>query len=390
MSLTRTIAAGAALTAGLATGAVAALRHPVFGGTPEGDRLARMRASPQWASGAFQNALPSHSGGSAASIWEWFFGDKALRQPDGAVPIVPRRRDDFEAPQDLRLTWLGHGTTLVEIEGRRFLLDPVFSRNASPGSLFGVARFHDPPLPLGELPDLDAVVLTHDHYDHLDAAAVRQLAGPLAGRAPRWIAPLGVGAHLERWGVAPGGITELDWWERVDVSGIELVSTPARHFSGRSLRDRNRTLWCGWAFLGAERRVYATGDGGMQRAFVDVGERLGPFDATLVETGAYNADWADIHMGPEQAVQAVQDARGGLLIPVHWGTFNLAFHGWTEPAERVWQAAQAAGVELAIPRPGESVEPAAPPAVARWWPEQAWATADEAPVVSSGLRVLDA
>ena len=379
MPLVRTLTT---VAAGLAAAAAAGVRHPVFGGTPEGDRLARMQASPQWANGAFQNALPSHAAGSPASIWEWFFGDKSLRQPGADVPIVRRTRTDFEAPRDLRLTWLGHATTLVEIEGRRFLLDPVFSRNASPGPLFGVARFHDPPLPLAQVPDLDAVVLTHDHYDHLDAATVRQLAG----RVPRWVAPLGVGAHLERWGVAPSRITELDWWEDTDVSGIGLVSTPARHFSGRSLRDRNRTLWCGWAFVGAERRVFATGDGGMQRAFADVGERLGPFDATLVETGAYNADWADIHMGPEQAVRAVQDARGGLLIPVHWGTFNLAFHGWTEPAERVWAAAEAAGVALAIPRPGESIEPSAPPPVSRWWPEQAWATADDAPVVSSGLE----
>ncbi|GAB5537088.1 MAG: MBL fold metallo-hydrolase [Rubricoccaceae bacterium] len=381
MPFVRSLFTGAAAAAALTGGAIAALRHPVFGAAPEGDRLDRMKRSPQWRDGAFRNALPSFSGGSPASIWEWFFGDKALRQPDAPVPIVRRTRADFEAPQGLRLTWLGHGTTLIEIEGKRFLIDPLFSRNASPGPMFGVARFHDPPLPLDELPDLDAVVLTHDHYDHLDAATVRQLAG----RVPRWITPLGVGAHLERWGVAPARITELDWWERAEVSGIELVCTPARHFSGRGLTDRNRTLWSGWAFLGAEKRVYATGDGGMQRAFAEVGERLGPFDATLVETGAYNADWADIHMGPEQAVRAVQDAQGGLLIPIHWGTFNLAFHGWTEPAERVWVAAEAAGVELAIPKPGESVWPEEPQPVARWWPERPWTTAEEAPVVSSGM-----
>ena len=381
MPFVRSLLTGAATAAALTGGAVAALKHPVFGAAPEGDRLERMKRSPQWRDGAFRNTLPSFSGGSPASIWEWFFGDKDSRQPDAPIPIVRRTRADFDEPQDLRLTWLGHGTTLVEIEGRRFMIDPLFSRNASPGPMFGVARFHDPPLPLSEVPDLDAVVLTHDHYDHLDAATVRHLAG----HVPRWVTPLGVGAHLERWGVAPDRITELDWWERAVVSGIELVGTPARHFSGRGLADRNRTLWSGWAFIGSERRVYATGDGGMQRAFADVGERLGPFDATLAEVGAYNADWADIHMGPEQAVQAVQDAQGGLLIPIHWGTFNLAFHGWTEPAERVWVAADAAGVELAIPRPGESVVPESPPTVTRWWPERPWKTAENAPVVSSGV-----
>ena len=381
MSLTRSLLAGGAAAVGLTTAAVAALRHPVFGGTPEGERLDRMQRSPQWKNGAFQNALPSFSGGSPASIWEWVFGDKALRQPDVPVPIVRRTRAEFDEPHDLRLTWLGHGTTLIELEGARFLIDPLFSRHASPGPMFGVSRFHAPPLPLSEVPDLDAVVLTHDHYDHLDAATVRQLAD----RVPRWVMPLGVGAHLEAWGVEAERITELDWWDRAEVSGIELVCTPARHFSGRGLTNRNRTLWSGWAFLGSERRVYATGDGGMQHAFAEVGERLGPFDATLAEIGAYNADWADIHMGPEQAVRAVQDARGGLLIPVHWGTFNLAFHGWTEPAERIWVAAESAGVELAIPRPGESVIPNAPEPVTRWWPEQPWKTAEEAPVVSTGV-----
>ena len=385
MNLFNPLATGAALAAGLAASGAVALRHPVFGGSLEGERLDRIRRSPQWRDGAFQNALPSFAGGSPASIWEFLFGDKALRQPSEAVPIVRRSRADFEAPRDLRVTWLGHGTTLVEIEGRRFLIDPVFSRNASPGPLFGVARFHDPPLPLSEVPDLDAVVLTHDHYDHLDMAAVRRLAR----RVPRWVTPLGVGAHLERWGVPADRVTELDWWDRTEVSGVELVCTPARHFSGRSLRDRNRTLWSGWAFLGDHRRLYATGDGGMQRAFAEVGERLGPFDATLAEVGAYNADWADIHMGPEQAVEAVRHARGGLLVPVHWGTFNLSLHGWTEPAERVWAAADAAGVPIAIPRPGESVEPDAPGAAERWWPERPWKTADEAPVVSSGLAATD-
>ena len=380
-SPTRALALGIAAAGGLAAGAAAALRLPTFGGTPEGERLERMRRSPQWRDGRFRNPTPTALAGSPGAVWEWLTSARGLRVPGGAVPTVARTGADFDAPQDLRLTWLGHGTTLVEIEGARFLIDPVFSRNASPGPAFGVARFFEPPLPLAELPDLDAVVVTHDHYDHLDAATVRQLAG----RVPLWVCPLGVGAHLERWGVAPDRVTELDWWGEAEAGGVRLVATPARHFSGRTLGDRDRTLWCGWAFVGAERRVYATGDGGYDRAFAEVGRRLGPFDATLAEIGAYNAGWADIHMGPEQAVKAVQDARGGLMVPVHWGTFNLAFHGWTEPAERVVVAARAAGVPLAVPRPGQSVVPDAPPAVERWWPEQPWQTADEAPVASSNV-----
>ena len=380
MSLSRKLVAGG-LAAGAAAGLVAALRHPTFGAAPDGDRLDRMRRSPQWAGGAFRNALPMRSMGSPGTVWEWLFGGTDLRTPDAPVPTVARARADFDAPQRLRVTWLGHGTTLVEIAGRRLLIDPVFSRNASPGPLFGVARFFDPPLPLAEVPDLDAVVLTHDHYDHLDYATVRELTA----HVPRWACPLGVGAHLETWGVPAERITECDWWDEAEVAGVRLVCTPARHFSGRFLDDRNRTLWSGWAVLTDEARLYATGDGGFGPHFAEVGERLGPFDATLAEVGAYNAGWADVHMGPEQAVRAVEDARGGLLVPVHWGTFNLAFHGWTEPAERVVVAAEAAGVPVCVPRPGESVEPAAAPAVERWWPAVAWKTADEAPVVSSGL-----
>ena len=380
-SLIRSLALTAAAGAGLAATVAAGLRHSVFGAAPEGERLVRMQRSPQWRDGRFHNATPTAQAGSPKAVWEWLTANRDLRQPAAEVPIERRRAADFSDPHDLRLTWFGHGTTLVEIEGARFLIDPVFSRNASPGSAFGVARFHEPPLPLADVPALDAVVLTHDHYDHLDAATVQELAP----RVPLWVCPLGLGAHLEHWGVLPGRIVESDWWDEVIVSGIRLVATPARHFSGRSLRDRDRTLWCGWAFIGDTHRIYATGDGGYDRLFAEVGERLGPFDATLAEIGAYNADWADIHMGPEQAVRAVQDARGGLMLPVHWATFNLAFHGWTEPAERVVVAAEAAGVPLVVPRPGQSVELTEAGTVERWWPEQPWQTADQAPVVSSGI-----
>ena len=387
MSLFRRVLTGTAVAGTAAAAGVAALRHPVFGAAPTGDRLARMQRSPQWAGGRFRNPERAHTGASPTSIWEFFTASKELRRPREAVPTVARTAADFAAPQDLRATWLGHSTALVEIEGRRFLTDPVWVRNASPFPA-GVARFFAPPLPLDELPDVDAVLLTHDHYDHLDYRTVRHLAG----RVPRWVAPLGVGAHLERWGVPPERITELDWWEETTVGGragsgrgIRLVATPSRHFSGRTLTDRDRTLWCGWALIGQERKAWLSGDGGMQAAFAEIGRRLGPFDVSLVETGAYNAGWADIHMGPEQAVRAHQMAQGGLLLPVHWGTFDLALHAWTEPVERVLVAARAAGVPVAVPRPGQSVEPTNAPAVERWWPELPWQTAEEAPVVSSGV-----
>ncbi|HEX8298165.1 MAG TPA: MBL fold metallo-hydrolase [Rubricoccaceae bacterium] len=372
------VAVGALAAAGTAAGALAL---PVFGGTPRGARLDRMHASPQWRDGRFRNALPALTQPGPRTILDFWTADRAVRTPAVPVPTVARTQADFDTASDLRLTWLGHSTTLIEIEGRRFLTDPVFGPTASPGRAFGVARFFEPPLPLADLPAVDAVVLSHDHYDHLDMGTVRRLAG----RVPRWVAPLGVGAHLERWGVPADRITELDWWDETEIGGVRLVCTPARHFSGRGLTNRDGTLWSGWAFLGETHRVYSTGDGAFSPDFARVGERLGPFDAALVEIGAYSAAWPDVHMGPEQAVQAHLAARGGLLVPVHWATFNLAFHGWTEPVERLLVAAEAAGVSVAVPRPGASIEPADPPGVERWWPEVPWQTADERPIVSSGL-----
>ena len=380
----RTFARAGIALGGLGAAAFAGLRHPVFGGTPTGARLARMQASPQWRAGRFRNAEPTGVGASVQAAWDWLAGGSPHRTPSEPVPTVARTTADYDGASPFRLTWIGHGTTLVELAGARLLIDPVFSRHASPGPLFGVARFFEPPVALRDLPALDAVLLTHDHYDHLDRAAVQALASSV----PRWLVPLGVGAHLERWGVPADRIDELDWWDEAAVGAVRVVATPARHFSGRSLGDRDRTLWCGWAMLSEAGRLWASGDGGATAGFAEIGRRLGPFDASLVEAGAYNRSWADIHMGPEGAVQAVRDAGGGVLVPVHWGTFDLALHGWTEPAERVIVAAEAAGVPLAVPRPGAFVEPLGGEAFAaadveRWWPDLPWETADEAPVVSA-------
>jgi L-ascorbate metabolism protein UlaG (beta-lactamase superfamily) len=222
---------------------------------------------------------------------------------------------------------------------------------------------------LGGLPALDVVLITHDHYDHLDMAAVQAIARASAHRQARFVVPLGVGAHLERWGVPAGRIAELDWEESVDVGALTLTATPARHFSGRGVRDGDRTLWASWVVDGPTRRVFHSGDSGPWEGFADIGARHGPFDLTMVKIGAYGPTWPDIHLDPEQAVAAHQALRGALLLPIHWGTFNLAFHAWDEPAERVLAAAEAAGVALVMPRPGQPVEPDAPPAVVPWWRE---------------------
>lgn len=280
------------------------------------------------------------------------------------------------------MTWLGHSSLLIEIDGRRVLTDPVFSERCSPWTFYGPRRFHPPPIPLEELPALDLVLISHDHYDHLDYRTIVALNE----RVPRFVVPLGVGAHLAYWGVAQEKIIERDWWQSTDVADLRLIATPARHFSGRTLWDRDRTLWASWVIAGPRHRVYFSGDTAMLPQFTEIGKRYGPFDATMIEVGAYNAMWPDVHLGPEQAVQAHLMVRGRLLFPIHWGTFNLALHAWTEPVERLAVAATKYGVRWVSPRPGQWIEPAVPPAVQAWWPKLPFKTVAEDPVFSSGLQ----
>ncbi|MEQ1693331.1 MAG: MBL fold metallo-hydrolase, partial [Gemmatimonas sp.] len=282
-------------------------------------------------------------------------------------------------PSGLRVTWMGHSTTLVEIDGARVLLDPVWSTRPTPLAGIGPARWYPPLIALDQLPRIDAVLISHDHYDHLDAPTVRTLAATGA----LFVVPLGVGAHLEYWGVPSGRIVELDWWDSTRIAALTIVSTPARHASGRMVFDKDATLWTGYAVIGATHRVYYSGDTGLFPAMRDIGARYGPFDCTLIEAGQYHRSWPDWHIGPEQAVQAHALVRGRVMLPVHWGLFRLAYHGWTEPIERVMAAAALSGAAVATPRPGESVEPTLPLVTTRWWPVLPWQTAQQHPIVSS-------
>ncbi|MDQ3243973.1 MAG: MBL fold metallo-hydrolase [Gemmatimonadota bacterium] len=341
-----------------------------LGAAPAGDRLARIRESPNYRDGAFQNPVASSlatTGSTWQTIRQWLGGHEQ-RVPPGPIPVVSLTLADFARPpaSGLRATWLGHSSVLVEIDGARILFDPVWARRASPSSLIGPKRFHEPPLALDDLPPLDAIVASHDHYDHLDRGVVRALARSTAQSRARFVVPLGVGAHLERWGVAADRISELDWSESTAVGPLTLTATPARHFSGRGLGDRNHTLWASWSVTGPAHRVFHSGDTGPFAGFADIGAAHGPFDLTFIKIGAYGETWPDIHLTPEQAVDAHAKLRGKLLLPIHWGTFNLAFHAWDEPAERV-VAAAAASTRLIVPRPGESVEPATARQVDPWW-----------------------
>ena len=363
------------------------IARETMGAAPEGARLARMQRSPQWRDGVFRNRLPRVDGPYSRMVGEFFFGGSDYRTPDSAIAIIPRTAADYrDGPATgLRVTWLGHSTLLLEIDGKRVLIDPVWGERASPFTFAGPKRFFAPPLPLTELPDVDVVVISHDHYDHLDMETIKALVG----RHVRFAVPLGVGAHLESWGVPASNITELDWWEETTAAGLTLTATPARHFSGRWLAtDEGRTLWAGWVIAGPRHRVYYSGDTALDDAMIEIGRRLGPFALTMIEVGAYDALWADVHLGPEQAVRAHRLVRGDVMLPVHWGLFDLALHGWTEPIERVLVAAQAEGVRVAAPRPGDRVEPAALTATARWWPAVPWKTVQQAPAFSTGVAHL--
>ena len=341
-----------------------------LGASPEGERLARIQRSPNYRDGAFRNpdTTSTLATGSTWKMLRQWLGGHEQRVPPAPMPIVTLTRADFDLPPEsgLRATWLGHSTVLVEIDGARILFDPVWARRASPSTLIGPRRFHAPPLPLDELPAIDAIVATHDHYDHLDRDVVRALARSASQAQMRFIVPLGVGAHLERWGVAPSRITELDWSESTTLGPLKLTATPARHFSGRGLKG-NHTLWASWSVAGPKHRIFHSGDTGPFNGFATIGAEHGPFDLTFIKIGAYGETWPDIHLTPEQAVEANAKVQGKVLLPIHWGTFNLAFHAWDEPAERVVAAAGATGTQIIMPKPGESVEPTLAPSVVPWW-----------------------
>lgn len=352
-----------------------------FGKSADGDRLLRMEASPQWDDGVFENPQPLWNDGWA--MLTGLFDASDHLTPEDPIPVQEMDPAMFDAapPSGLRVTWLGHSTILVEIDGHRILTDPVFGPRSSPLTWIGPSRWYPPPIALDALPSIDAVVLSHDHYDHLDYTTIVAMKD----WDTTFIAPLGVGSHLAYWGVPADRIVELDWWDRTKVGALELVCTPARHASGRHLFDQNHTLWAGWAFLGAEHRVYFSGDTGLFPAMTEIGEELGPFDLTMIEAGAYGQAWPDWHIGPEQAVRAHGMVRGEVFLPIHWGLFNLAYHGWTEPIERSVAAAEAAGVKIVAPRPGQSFEPEMAPPVERWWPDVPWLDKDAYPIVSTNV-----
>ncbi|WP_246368353.1 MBL fold metallo-hydrolase [Kibdelosporangium persicum] len=357
-------ATAAGLLARAAWGVPAAMGARNLRAVARGERAERVRRSPQFRDGKFRNQHPTQStpDGDTRDLIKRYRADRDRRKPRGIVPLVTPS-SDVTRTDGLYVTWYGHASTLVELDGARVLFDPVWSDRVSPSARLGPKRIHPVPVSIDELPTLDAIVISHDHYDHLDLPTVRAL---VRTQVAPFVVPLGIGAHLERWQVPADRIVELDWNESTTAGPLRLTATPAQHFSGRGL-SRDETLWASWVVAGPRRRVFYSGDTGYFDGFARIGAEHGPFDVALVQIGAYDTMWPDIHMTPEQGVATHVDVQAHVLIPVHWATFTLGLHAWGEPVDRLWREAKAQDVTLVVPKPGERVDIDAPPAVDGWW-----------------------
>lgn len=317
-------------------------------------------------SGKFQNSDINYQT-SMSNLWKiiksYISTNRQAPQPNNNVPVTEITTQSLAKETADAIYRLGHSTLLVRLQGKLILIDPVFSERASPVQWAGPKRFHQSPISIEALPNIDAVIISHDHYDHLDEAAIKKLSS----KVTRFITPLKVGEYLRSWGVSHEKITELDWWQSTKVSTIEIVATPAQHFSGRGVFDKDETLWASWVIASPAHKLFYSGDSGYFSGFKAIGEKYGPFDFTMIETGAYNDLWSEIHMTPEQSLQTHFDVQGRYMIPVHNGTFDLALHDWFEPFERISELAKNRLVTLLTPMFGDAIIMQQPKPTSYWW-----------------------
>ncbi|QWH06659.1 MBL fold metallo-hydrolase [Bacillus mycoides] len=293
-----------------------------------------------------------------------YFKMKTKLRPVKNLPIVLSNKNNESLES---VTWFGHSASLLKIEGKKLLLDPMFGDASSPFPVFNSKRYSGAfSLEHDELQEIDAIIISHNHYDHLNYKSIMRLKD----RAKHFYVPTGIAQYLIKWGISPSKISEHNWWDEITFDNIKLVCAPARHFSGRSMTDRDCSLWCSWLILGQETKVFFSGDSGYAPHFKEIGENYGPFDLTLMECGQYDTRWSAIHMLPEETVQAHIDVKGELLVPIHWGAFTLALHEWSDPIERVTKEANRLGVNIATPQIGEAIALQSKDyPTAAWWRE---------------------
>lgn len=342
---------------------------PQFGALSKGERLERIKKSPHYRNDKFYNLVKTPVSGENTSMWEsaWkFLKGGNNREPDKVIETIPFSKEKFEsADTGISVTWFGHSNVLVRVDEKNILIDPVFSNHASPFSFIGAQGFdYSDRASLEDLPKIDAVLISHDHYDHLDYETMTLLKD----KVDRFYVPLGVGAHLEKWEIPLENIVELDWWDEANFDqNIMFAAVPMRHFSGRGVTDRYATLWAGWVIQSRNYKIIHTGDSGYGDHFKAIGEKYGPFDLAMVECGQYNQGWPYIHMMPEQSVQANIDLKGEIMMPIHWGRFTLSLHQWTDPVYRATAEAARKNVEIITPVIGDIFHLTPPLPKEKWW-----------------------
>ncbi len=327
---------------------------PQFGAGAKDVSLDRIRKSSHFLNGAFKNTEPTlQNTGFKWSTIPKFFTEGNNKVPTAELPIKKLTKSYFKnKPATPRITWFGHSAAFVELECLNIFIDPMLGDVPAPHPFLGSKRFQkELPISIDSLPKIDVVLISHDHYDHLDYGSIVQLNGKVG----QFYVPLGIKAHLTSWGVAADKITEFDWWENINFKGVEFVSTPARHFSGRGVTNRNSTLWCSWVLKSENTSIFFSGDSGYGTHFKEIGDKYGPFDFTMMECGQYNEQWSQIHMTPEETIQASIDVKSNLMMPIHWGSFKLALHSWDDPIVRATAKANELNVKITTPIIGEGI-----------------------------------
>ena len=327
---------------------------PEFGGKPSEESLKRFNKSANFLNGTFRNLQKTvQSTDFKLSTIPQFFTNGNNKVPSIKLPSKKITKSFFnDKSQQPRITWFGHSAVFVEMENQNIFIDPMLGDVPSPHPWLGSSRFNkELPISIDSLPNIDVVLISHDHYDHLDYGSIKKLKN----KVEQFYVPLGIKAHLVSWGIDENKVKEFDWWESISLNGIEFVSTPARHFSGRGVTNRNSTLWCSWVLKSESTSIFFSGDSGYGEHFKEIGDKYGPFDFSMMECGQYNEQWSQIHMLPEETIQASIDVQSKLTMPIHWGAFKLALHSWDDPIKRATKAAEELKVNITTPILGESI-----------------------------------